>query len=233
MALPKLENPTYAIEIPSLKRRVEFRPFLVKEEKVLMIAQESKDENKILQTIKDIISACSYEKLDPNICTTTDIEYIFLQLRAKSVGETVTVKIKCEKCDTYASVVIDLEDIQVSDIKEVDNNIEITDSIGVILKKLSLADTEKIKTKDSVKAFNQMIMYSIESIYDADSVYPASESTEKELIEFIDSLSHKHLEKIQAYIENIPKLQYTVRFKCAECGHDNEIVLEGIESFFS
>jgi len=101
------------------------------------------------------------------------------------------------------------------------------------LKKLSLADTEKIKTKDSVKAFNQMIMYSIESIYDADSVYPASESTEKELIEFIDSLSHKHLEKIQAYIENIPKLQYTVRFKCAECGHDNEIVLEGIESFFS
>ena len=233
MALPKLENPTYAIEIPSLKRRVEFRPFLVKEEKVLMIAQESKDENKILQTIKGIISACSYEKLDPNICTTTDIEYIFLQLRAKSVGETVTVKIKCEKCDTYASVVIDLEDIQVSDIKEVDNNIEITDSIGVILKKLSLADTEKIKTKDSVKAFNQMIMYSIESIYDADSVYPASESTEKELIEFIDSLSHKHLEKIQAYIENTPKLQYTVRFKCAECGHDNEIVLEGIESFFS
>jgi len=233
MALPKIENPTYAIEVPSLKRRVEFRPFLVKEEKVLMIAQESKDDKKILQTIKDIISACSYEKLDPNECTTTDIEYVFLQLRAKSVGETVTVKIKCEKCDTYASVVIDLEDIKVSNIKEIDNTIEITDSIGVILKKLSLADSEKIKTKDSIKAFNQMIMYSIESIYDADSVYPASESTEKELIEFIDSLSHKHLEKIQAYIENIPKLQYTVKFKCAECGHDNEIVLEGIESFFS
>jgi len=233
MALPKIENPTYAIEVPSLKRRVEFRPFLVKEEKVLMIAQESKDDKKILQTIKDIISACSYEKLDPNECTTTDIEYIFLQLRAKSVGETVTVKIKCEKCDTYASVVIDLEDIKVSNIKEIDNTIEITDSIGVILKKLSLADSEKIKTKDSIKAFNQMIMYSIESIYDADSVYPASESTEKELTEFIDSLSHKHLEKIQAYIEDVPKLQYTVKFKCAECGHDNEIVLEGIESFFS
>jgi DNA-directed RNA polymerase subunit M/transcription elongation factor TFIIS len=233
MALPKLENPTYAIEVPSLKRRVEFRPFLVKEEKVLMIAQESKDDKKILQTIKDIISACSYEKLDPNECTTTDIEYIFLQLRAKSVGETVTVKIKCEKCDTYASVVIDLEDIKVSEISEIDNTIEITDSIGVVLKKISLADTEKIKKGDNIKSFNQMIMYSIESIYDADSVYPASESTEKELTEFIDSLSHKHLEKIQAYIEDVPKLQYTVKFKCAECGHDNEIVLEGIESFFS
>ncbi len=233
MALPKLENPTYAIDVPSLNRRVDFRPFLVKEEKVLMIAQESQDEKKILQTIKDIISACSYEKLDPNTCTTTDIEYVFLQLRAKSVGETVTVNIKCEECDTYASVVINLEDIQVSEIENLDNNIQITDSIGVILKKLSLADTEKIKEKDSIKAFNQMIMYSIDSIYDADSVYPAGESTEKELIEFIDSLSHKHLEKIQAYIENTPKLQYTVRFKCAECGHDNEIVLEGIESFFS
>ena len=99
MALPKLENPTYAIEVPSLKRKIEFRPFLVKEEKVLMIAQESKDEKQILKSIKEIISACSFGKLDPNDCTTTDLEYVFLQLRAKSVGETVTVKIKCEKCD--------------------------------------------------------------------------------------------------------------------------------------
>ena len=233
MALPKLENPTYAIEVPSLKRKIEFSPFLVKEEKVLMIAQESKDEKQILKSIKEIISACSFGKLDTNDCTTTDLEYVFLQLRAKSVGETVTVKIKCEKCDTYASVIINLEDIQVSEAKKVDNNIQITDSIGVILKKISLSDTEKLNDKNNLETFNKTIMYSIESIYDADSVYPASESTEKELIEFIDSLSHKHLEKIQAYIEDVPKLQYTVKFKCAECGHDNEILLEGIESFFS
>ena len=96
-----------------------------------------------------------------------------------------------------------------------------------------MSDAEKVDKDNSENAFNQMLVYSIESIYDADNVYPASESTEKELIEFIDSLSHKHLEKIQEFIQNIPKLQHTVKFKCKECGHENEVVLEGIESFFS
>lgn len=233
MALPKLENPTYTIEVPSLDRRVEFRPFLVKEEKVLMIAQESKDEKKILKTIKDIISACSFNKLDPNECTSSDIEYLFLQLRAKSVGESVEIRVKCAECGEYANITIDLEDIKLSEVAEMSNTIEITDSIGVVLKHVAMADAEKVDKDNSERAFNQMLIYSIESIYDADSVYPASESTEKELIEFIDSLSHKHLEKIQTFIQNVPKLTHTVKFKCKECGHENEVVLEGIESFFS
>jgi len=233
MALPKLENPTYQIEVPSHSRKIEFRPFLVKEEKVLMIAQESEDSEKILNTIKDIIRVCSFEKLNPDECSLTDIEYIFLQLRAKSIGETVAVRIKCEECGEYTQVKINLEDVKVSRIEDINNDIKITDSIGIILKNLSISDTEKISTIDSERAFNQTIMYSIESIYDADNVYPASESTEKELIEFIDSLSHKHLEKIQEYIDSAPKLQYTIKFKCAKCGHENEVVLEGIESFFA
>tara|TARA_R110002153_G_scaffold4891_2_gene22880 strand:- start:3067 stop:3768 length:702 start_codon:yes stop_codon:yes gene_type:complete len=233
MALPKLENPTYPIEVPSLNRKVEFRPFLVKEEKILMIAQESGDEKKILKTIKDIISACSFNKLDPNECTSSDIEYLFLQLRAKSVGESVEIRIKCTECGEYANVKINLEDIKLSEVEEISNTIEITDSIGVVLKHVSMSDAEKVDKDNSENAFNQMLVYSIESIYDADNVYPASESTEKELIEFIDSLSHKHLEKIQEFIQNIPKLQHTVKFKCKECGHENEVVLEGIESFFS
>ena len=233
MALPKLDIPKYPIEVPSMNKKVDFRPFLVKEEKVLMIAQETEDDSKILPIIKDIVKACSFEKLDPNDCTASDLEYVFLQLRAKSVGETVTVRIKCEKCDEYANVKINLEDITISEVNKISNTIEINDSVGIILKQLSLKDTEKIDDKNPEKAFNQTIVYSIESIYDADSVYPASESTEKELIEFVDSLSHSHLEKIQEYIQNIPKLQYIAKFKCAECGHDNEILLEGIESFFS
>jgi hypothetical protein len=233
MALPKLDVPKYPFEVPSLNKTVDFRPFLVKEEKVLMIAQETEDESKILPIIKDIVKACSFEKLDPNECTASDLEYIFLKLRAKSVGETVNVRIKCEKCDEYANVKINLEDITISEVNKVSNTIEINDSVGVILKQLSLKDTEKIDDKNPEKAFNQTIIYSIESIYDADSVYPASESTEKELIEFVDSLSHSHLEKIQEYIQNIPKLQYIAKFKCKECGHDNEILLEGIDSFFS
>jgi DNA-directed RNA polymerase subunit M/transcription elongation factor TFIIS len=233
MALPKLENPTYAFNVPSLNRKVEFRPFLVKEEKVLMMAQESQDEKKILKTVKDIISACSFGKLNPDECAASDLEYLFLQLRAKSVGETVSVKIKCSECDNYEKCVINLEEIALSEPKDLDNTIEITDSIGLILKTISLSDAEKINKKDTEKAFNQTIMYSIESIYDSDNVYPASESTEKELIEFIDSLSHKHLEKIQSYIQNVPKLQHECQFKCTQCGHDNVTILEGIESFFS
>ena len=233
MALPKLENPTYAFNVPSLNRKVEFRPFLVKEEKVLMMAQESQDEKKILKTVKDIISACSFGKLNPDECAASDLEYLFLQLRAKSVGETVSVKIKCSECDNYEKCAINLEEIALSEPKDLDNTVEITDSIGLILKTISLSDAEKINKKDTEKAFNQTIMYSIESIYDSDNVYPASESTEKELIEFIDSLSHKHLEKIQSYIQNVPKLQHECQFKCTQCGHDNVTVLEGIESFFS
>jgi len=150
MALPKLENPTYTIEVPSLDRRVEFRPFLVKEEKVLMIAQESKDEKKILKTIKGIISACSFDKLNPNECTSSDIEYLFLQLRAKSVGENVEVRVKCAECGEYAKIKINLEDIKLSEVEDISNTIEITDSIGVVLKHVSMENAEKVDKKDSI-----------------------------------------------------------------------------------
>jgi DNA-directed RNA polymerase subunit M/transcription elongation factor TFIIS len=233
MALPKLENPTYEVKVPSLGRRVEFRPFLVKEEKILMMAQESKDEKKILKTVKDIISACSFNKLNPNECTTSDLEYLFLQLRAKSIGENVTVNIKCSECENYEKHKINLEEITLSQTEDLDNTIEITDAIGIVLKTISMEDAERINKKDTEKAFNQTIIYSIESIYDADNVYPASESSEKELTDFIDSLSHKHLEKIQKFIQNVPTLRHVCEFKCSKCGHENKTVLEGIESFFS
>lgn len=233
MALPKLDNPTYSILIPSQDRKVEFRPFLVKEEKVLMIAQETDSDKNVLNVIKGIIKTCSFDKLDPDDLSSSDIEYIFLQLRAKSIGETVELRIKCSECDAYNAVSINLEDIEVSKTDNIDNTIEITDSIGIVLKKMSVKNAEKIDLNDSEKAFNQTLIYSIDSIYDADSVYPASESTDKELIAFIDSLSHKHLEKIQAYIQDVSKLQHTVKFKCKECGHKNEITIEGIDSFFA
>jgi hypothetical protein len=233
MALPKLEIPRYNINVPSLDKRVEFRPFLVKEEKVLMIAQETEDSGQLLPVIKNIVKSCSFEKLDPNNCTSADLEYLFLQLRAKSVGESVDIKIKCEECGEYASVKIKLNEVEVSKVDDISNTIEVSDSVGIILKRLSVKDVERIDDKNVERAFDQTLIYSIESIYDADNVYPASESTEKELIEFIDSLSHSHLEKMQEYIQNIPKVQYTVKFKCKECGHENEIVLEGIESFFA
>ena len=233
MALPKLEIPRYNINVPSLDKRVEFRPFLVKEEKVLMIAQETEDSSKLLPVIKNIVKACSFEKLDPNDCTSTDLEYLFLQLRAKSVGETVDIKIKCEECGEYTSITINLDEIVVSEINNISNTIEISDSVGMLLKPLSVKDVERIDEENAERAFNQTLIYSIESIYDADNVYPASESTEKELIEFIDSLSHSHLQKMQEYIQNVPAIQYVAKFKCKACGHENEIVLEGLESFFA
>lgn len=233
MALPVLNNETHPIKVPSQNRTVDFRPFLVKEEKVLMIVQESKDSKKILKVIKDIISACSFNKLDTNTLTATDLEYIFLQLRATSVGETTTINIKCSNCDEYTKNIVNIKEIEVVEGEKLDNNIKITDDIGVILKSISLTEAEKIDTKNTEKSFNQTLIYSIESIYDADNVYPASEHTEKELIEFIDGLSHKHLEKIQGFIQNVPKLSHTCSFKCPHCETENEHVIEGIESFFS
>ena len=230
MALPKLETPTYNVVIPSSKREVEIRPFLVKEEKVLMIAQESKDNKQILKAIKTILIACSDGKIKPDELTVYDIEYLFLQLRAVSVGETADLKVKCAACDHEDEVTINLKEIEVVfPEKEVDSNIDLGKGVGMTLKPISMKEVESIKDDQDLL---ETIALTIDTIYDDDNVYPAKDSTKKELVEFVESLSHSHLEKIQEYIQNQPKLRYELTWTCTKCGHNNKIVLEGLQSFF-
>ena len=219
MPLPVLEAPTYNLLVPSTKKKLKYRPFLVKEEKILMIAQEAEDENQILQAVKDIIESCTFGKININNIPMYDIEYIFLKIRSKSVGEVVSFQLKCEECGEYNKVELNLEDVEVQfPEKEINPNIKLNDSVGITLKPINLSDIRKSKGKDAISV---ALISSIDTIYDSDNVYSASSCSKKELDQFVDSLSHQHLEKIQEFILNQPTLKHTIEYTCEKCGHKN------------
>ena len=231
MPLPTLNTPKYQTIVPSTGKEIEYRPFLVKEEKILLIAQESKSNKEILRAMKDIISACTFGAVNADDCTMYDIEYLFLQLRAKSVGEIANVQIRCSKCNEYVPVEINLEDVQVVfPKKKIETKIQLTDSVGLTLKPVTFKVAQTIKTDNDITG---AIASVIDTIYDENNVYTLADATAKEIDEFINSLNRKQLEKIQEFIENQPQLQHMVEFECNKCGHKNKHVLKGIQSFFA
>jgi DNA-directed RNA polymerase subunit M/transcription elongation factor TFIIS len=234
MPLPILEAAKYTTVVPSTNETIEFRPFLVKEEKILMLAQETDDPSHIIRSLKQIIEACTFDEVDADKLTTYDLEYLFLQLRAKSVGETSEVLFKCAECEESNQVVVKLSDITVKfPEEEIKNKIELTSDIGMILRPISIGKTEELsKLKPSDDALTHSIAAVIESIYDSKGVYMADDTSEKEMGQFIDSLTHDQLHKIQHYIENQPELKELIKFKCKKCGHDNEFSVSGLSSFF-
>lgn len=229
--LPKLETAKYDVVVPSSGLEVQIRPFLVKEEKLLMLAQESKSAKQIVRTMQEIISACSFNTINTSELTSYDVEFLFLRLRAVSVGETADLKFKCENDGAENEVQVNLMDIEVKyPEKKVSNRIQLTDDIGVVLKPLSLDTMAEVDANQDIV---KNICTIIDSIYDADNVYPAKDTPEKDLMEFIESLNHHQIEEIQEYLTNQPKLSHTIEYKCAECGHLNTVVLEGLQSFFT
>jgi len=234
MALPILEAPKYTVEIPSTKKTVEYRPFLVKEEKILMIAQETEDAREMLNAMKDIVRTCTFEKVDVNALTSFDLEYIFLKLRSKSVGEISNVNVKCSACEAPNPVALNLDIIEVKFNDSVSKTIMITDTIGVNMRYIRVKDmstlTDDKKSRGDI--INEVVIASIESIFDAQKVYPTENSTKAELITFINSLNRAQMQKIESFIAAVPTLQQTVEFKCKSCAHDNSLELSGTQSFF-
>ena len=231
MALPVLQAPKYETTIPSSGKVITFRPFLVKEEKILMMAQETNDTDQVVSAMKEIIKSCTFNKVEPNELTLFDAEFLFIQLRAKSVGETVKFMLKCEECGTPNEVELSLEDVKVQfPEKEVDSKIELTDDIGITLKPIGLKNAVNFATDtDDV---TKILCSVIDTIYDDSNIYNSDNTTTKELIDFIDSLSHDHIAKIQEYIENLPTLKHDVAFQCMSCKAKNEVTLRGLQDFF-
>jgi hypothetical protein len=234
MALPILESPKYTVEIPSTKKAVEYRPFLVKEEKILLMAQESKDSREMLNAMKDIIRACTFEKVDVNALTSFDLEYVFLKLRSKSVGEVSHVNIRCSSCEAPNPVAINLDEIAVKFDDSVSKTIMITDVVGVNMRYIRVKDMSALTDdkKSQGDLINDVVIASIESIFDAEKVYPVENSSKPELITFINSLNRAQMQKIEAFITAAPALKQTVQFKCKNCGHDNTLELAGTQAFF-
>lgn len=234
MALPKMNVPKYSTKVPSTGEEIQFRPYLVKEEKILMIALESEDGTQINNAVKDIISACTFDKVDSSKLTLFDVEYLFTKLRSKSVGETSTVMLPCEKCEEKNEVVLDLEKLNLAD--QPDNRIDLGSGTGLIMKYPSMTeylDVAENKDLDMIDKIFAVIAKCIDQIYSGDDVFDAADQTQQELIDFVGELSSDQFKKVQAYLDAMPSVSVDAKFKCKDCGHDNEIELKGLANFFS
>jgi len=237
MALPMNVTPTYTLEIPSTKKKVKYRPFLVKDEKALLIAQQSNDLNVIVDTIKELINSCVKDNIDVNKLASFDLEYIFLQLRSVSVGEMTDVLLACDECNDEKAVVkvsLNLNDIKVIIPKEHTTKIKLFNGVGVVMKYPSLDVVKKLdelNESDVEHVFN-IIVGCIDSIYDSDEVYPASEQREEDLMEFLNNLTSDQFEKIQQFFTSMPKLSKEVKYRCPVCDKEHNKVIEGLQSFF-
>jgi len=236
MPLPILESPKYVLSIPSTGKSIEYRPFLVKEEKILLLAQEANNQIEMISAIKDIINACTFGIIDVNDLTSFDLEYIFLKLRAKSVGEISNVRCKCEKCEAHNEISINIDEIKIVwPENKIDNKIMLTDTVGVILRYIKIDDVSSIvnaANEINIDTITDMIIASIESIFDEKGVYKTNQTSKEELLSFVNSLNRSQIEKIENYIASAPKLQHSVNFTCNSCKNVNDITLSGIQAFF-
>ena len=233
MALPAIAVPTHELEIPSNKEKITYRPFLVKEEKLLLLANESGEDSEVVNAIKQIITNCTFEKLDVETLALFDLEYVFLNIRAKSVGEVVSLKLLCkDDNETYADVEIDLNDIKVNFPKGHTNKIELSDTIGILMRYPQF-NLVRISTEGSETEYIfRMIKECISTIYDGDTVFERSDFTDKDLDTFLESLTSEHFKKLQEFFETMPKLSHDIKFKNPKTKKQTKMTLEGMQSFF-
>jgi hypothetical protein len=239
MPLPKISTPTYELEIPSLKKTIKYRPFLVKEEKILIIAMESEDPKQIAEAVKNVISNCIISRgIKVEQLATFDIEYLFLNIRGKSVGESVDILITCpDDGTTQVPMSINLDDIQVEFDKEHSRDIKLDNNLTLRMRYPSMQEFVKsnfvVGEEISVDDTFDMIISCIEQIYSEEESWAASDSTKKELKEFLEQLTSQQFKDIEKFFETMPKLSHTIKVKNPNTEVESEVVLEGLTSFFA
>jgi len=240
MALPKIDAPVYEIVLPLSKKKLKYRPFLVKEQRNLLMAMESKDYDTIEQNIKQVLHNCTLtENVDVDELPVIDIEYYFIQLRAKSVGEISENKYVCNnlvdgvECGSIMNVEVNLLDIEVVKDDEVKDTIKLNDTFTIKLNYPKFSIVSQAANIDNVSDFAfEMIASSIEYIHDGEQFYYARDSSKEEMIDFIEQLNQEQFLKIESFFSNLPKLKKDVDVTCKKCGYEHHIEVEGLESFF-
>ena len=240
MALPKLDVPTYEIDLPVSKNKIKFRPFLVKEQRNLLMALESQDTNSTQQAIRDILVNCTItEGLDIDKLPIIDIEYYFINLRAKSVGEIVESRYRCnnivedKECGNIMEKNIDLTQIKVQVPEDVKPEIQLTPQISIKMKYPEFGVVkDSLKFEDINEVTFNMIAESIEHIYDGEQFYYGHEAQPGEMLEFVESMNQEQFTKVENFFNNLPRLKETLDIKCSKCGFHHKIDVEGLESFF-
>jgi hypothetical protein len=248
MGLPTITVPQYKLTVPSTGKEIKYRPFLVKEEKILLLAMESDDAADMVNATKEIINACTYGEFDANHSPVFDIEYIFLQLRGKAKGEVIDLKYKCPKCEGEIELNIDINKVKVEIDKEHTKDIKLKDDLGFMMKypdiEMQTEFQKMTEEKGNVESMFESIIRCIDFIYDAEATYPGKDHSKEELLAFIESLTDEYFKKITFFFDTLPALKHKTALHCKNkikgkgkepkvCNHKEDVELEGLASFFA
>ena len=230
MALPQLKTPTYELKLKTIQEPIKYRPFLVKEEKILMIASETGDEKNIINAIGEIVTACTFGKVKSGSIPIFDLEYLFLNIRGKAIGEKIKVNVKCpDDMKTMVETEIDIGDIKLNETEKHTNVVEITDEIKLVLKYPTMNMVSKLNLNDPKELF-KVIPKMIESVYEGEKII--EDFSEKEADDFISSLNSQQFLEVQKFFETMPKLKHMVKIKNPKTEVESDVPLEGLQSFF-
>ena len=241
--LPKLDVPIYDLTLPLSKKKIQIRPFLVKEEKIFLMAAEADDEDSILSAVKQIVNNCCLtENIDIESLPISDVEYIFFNLRARSISEVVELKYKCNNkvhvgeeektCGNLVEFEVNILEIKPEIPENHTNKIEFSPTMGVVMKYPNFKMLDKISSTSESERLMETTLGCIDYIYDEDEIYYSKDVTKKELTDFLESMNRSQFLKLQEFFETIPKITKEVEFKCNKCGYEEKMVLEGIQNFF-
>ena len=233
MTLPVINTPTYELVVPSTKEKLVYRPFLVKEEKILLMAMEEEKDTQLNRALKQVVNNCTFEKVDVGKLPLFDLEYIFLRIRAKSVGEVAKIQVLCEDDgETYVPVEIDLESIEVEFQEDHSTTIELNDEISI---EMGYPTFEFLNFKAGETEVNQLfdiIGSSIERVYEGETVYEKADFSKKDLKVFLESLTSEQFLRVQKFFETMPRLRHKLEVTNPKTKKKNEITLEGLQAFF-
>ena len=241
--LPKLDVPIYEVKLLSSGKVIRFRPFLVKEQKLFLMASESEDAKETINVIRQVLRNCILDDISIDDLPTFDLEWLFMHLRARSVEEVVDLKYKCnntvkdekgeeDRCTGVVNFKMNLLEIEPTRHAEHTNKIQLTENLGVCLKYPSFEMIQKYESLSEANIMSKVLVDCIDYLYDKDQVYYAKDNTKEELDEFVDNLQQKDLEKIKHFFETMPEIKKNVQFKCPKCAYEENIEIKGIQNFF-
>jgi T4 bacteriophage base plate protein len=242
--LPKIDVPIYELILPLTKKSIRFRPFLVKEEKILLMAMESEESDAVLLAIKQILTNCCLDDLDVDDLPITDIEYLFLNLRARSVNEIVELPYRCnnkidvngeqKECGNIVTLQMNLLEIRPEVHEKKIDKIELSQNMGILIKYPSFKMVEEAQKQEvsEVDKLMNILVACIDGVYTEETIFYSKDVPKKELLDFIENLTREQFGKVQEFFETMPKIKKDVDFSCTKCGYQETITIEGLQSFF-
>ncbi len=241
--LPKIDVPIYTVNLVSTGKPVRFRPFLVKEQKLFLMASESEDPNEMVGVIRQVLKNCVLDEIDVDSLPTFDLEYLFMNLRARSVEEVVDLRYKCnnvlkgtsgeeKQCNGLVDFKLNILEVQPTKNPNHKNKIQLTENLGICFKYPTFEMLQKYEKMTENEMMINILIDCIDYIYDKEEIYYAKDSTKQELEEFVDSLQQKDMEKFKEFFDTMPEIKKDVHFKCPKCGYEEDITIKGMQSFF-